>query len=179
MRRYFYLEHAEDETFGVGYALYGADFSLLAEGQYYDNWRVVTFALKNGEYPDYLANDLGWSLCSRKLKDILNGSASSVDSIQWLDARVVHPSGESRRYYILHLPMRPDVLDGEKTIYAAKGFVVKPCLRPDAIGNHAVFSYPGATVRVIVAEHVRDAIVSADCTGIDFSLVPLSRKDFG
>ena len=178
MRRYFYLEYAEDEALGVGYALNGTDLFLLAEGQYYDNWRTVTFILRDGEYSDYLANDLGWPLCSRKLRDVLSGSASSVDSIQWLNAQVAHPSGETREYHILHLPMRPDVLDGEKTIYAAKGFVVKPCLRPDAIGNHAVFSYPGTTVHVIVAERVRDAIVSAGCTGIDFSLVSLSRTDF-
>ncbi|MBC7251339.1 MAG: hypothetical protein H5T62_13760 [Anaerolineae bacterium] len=167
-KRYYFITWVEEEALGIGYAEEGYQFDFLSEGRYYPDWEPVLFTLKDGGYADYQANDLGWPLCSEKLKRIIEQHALPDDNIQWLAAKVVGPGGEQRDYYILHLSERPDVLDKERTLFAEGDVVVKPYFSAKAIGSHRVFSFHGGQFRVIVSAEIRDAILSANCTGIDF-----------
>lgn len=167
-KRYYFITWVEEEALGIGYAEEGYQFDFLSEGRYYPDWEPVLFTLKDGSYADYQANDLGWPLCSEKLRKIIEQNASLDDSIQWLAARVVGPGGEQRGYYILHLPERLDVLDKKRTLFAEGDVVVKPYFSVEAIGSHRVFSFHGGQFRVVVSAEVRNAILSESCTGIDF-----------
>jgi hypothetical protein len=167
-KRYYFMTWVDEEALGIGYAQEGYQFDFLLEGRYYPDWEPVLFTLCDGGYADYQANDLGWPLCSEKLKRTIEQCASPDDSMQWLAARVVGPGSEQRDYHVLHLPERPDVLDKEKTLFAEGGVVVKPYFSVEAIGSHRVFSFRGGQFRVIVSTETRDAILSANCTGLDF-----------
>ncbi|MDI7278280.1 MAG: hypothetical protein QME94_20060, partial [Anaerolineae bacterium] len=154
--------------FAVACAPPGYRCDLLKEAEPARDWVPIRFVLRDGAYADYQANDLGWCLCSERLKEVLASHASPEDVLQWLDATVIGPDGEERSYHILHLPRRPDVLDRTKTVFAPGGLVVKPYLNGTMAARHRVFSYLGGTGRLIVHREVRDAVVAARCTGLDF-----------
>lgn len=164
---YFFLSYADDEALGVGYAEEGYEFDFLRENQSYKDWKPVTFTLRNGNYADYQANDLGWLLCSERLRAIIQQYASPCDTIQWLSAKVIGPESRQRPYHILHLPEGLDILHKRKTVFAGE-VAIKPYLSLKAIGDHRVFRYRGSLFRPIVIADARDAIVAANCTGVYF-----------
>jgi len=164
---YYFLESAEDDAIGMATAPENYSFDVLSEGVSYEDWEPVPFTLQDGIFADYQLNDLDWTLCSAKLKSVIDGNAAKDDVIQWLDAMVVDQNGKEARYYILHLPYRPEVLDREKTIRDDE-FIDTPVLDLRLVKNHRVFSYSGAGSRVIVAEEVKTAIERAKCTGMEF-----------
>lgn len=167
-KRYYFLDWLEKEKLGVAYAEEGYEFDLLLENRYYSVWTPVTFLLKDGGYADYQANDLGWPLCSDKLKSIIDLYISVNDIIQWLDVQIIASSRESRVYHILHLPQRPDVLDKKRTLFAGQDVIVKPYFRRNVITKYNVVSFYGGGFRVIVSSELRKAISSSNCTGVDF-----------
>jgi len=176
VRRFYGVTYSEEYSFGVGHAPEGYSFEILAEGIYYPEWVATPFVLNGGPFADYQANNLGWPLCSKKLKTVIEGHASPIDSFQWLEARVIAVNEEDvRDYYILHFPERPDVLDKQRTLFAGDSdFVVRPYFSEQAIGTRRVFSYPGRST-IIVSSEVRDAVLAANCTGIDFYKVAVSN----
>ena len=112
---YYYLERIDDPAFGVGYTSESYSFDLLSEGEYYSDWDTVPFYLRDGGFADYQTNDLDWPLCSAKLKAIIETSASPLDRIQWLSAKVISIDRTEREYFILHLPERVDAIDRQKS----------------------------------------------------------------
>lgn len=161
------MEAVEDEAIGVGHTSDAYYFDMLREGMYCEHWEPVSFELRDGAAADYQPNDLGWPLCSPKLKAVIEVHAAADDQIQWLDAKLVDDDGKEHPYYILHLPYRLDVLDKEKTIWD-EIFVDTPVLDLRVVKDHRVFSYPGAFFSVIVADEVKTAIQVANCTGMEF-----------
>jgi hypothetical protein len=177
---YYSLTRVEDLSLGVAYAPEGYSHDMIAEGRYYDHWKPVDFTIKpwrdnHGGFADYQTNNMGWPLCSDELRQIIDRNRSPRDEVQWLEATVTH-EGQSRRYWVLHIPDRPDVLDSEKTIFAYQGFVVKPVFRMSELRDRNVFSYVGGNFTVLVSSQVRTAMVAANCTGIDFLRIPLSDR---
>jgi hypothetical protein len=93
--------------------------------------------------------------------------------LQWLEV-AVRTQEEERRYYILHFPQPPDVLDKNKTIFAGD-FVVKAVLSTEAVVGHRVFGYPRCgCLRLFISEEVRTAIIEEQCIGMDISKAPLA-----
>jgi len=103
----------------------GPHFTLPDSGTVED-WQTLILELVEGDFADYLPSNLGCRLCSKRLKDLLESHASSVDELQWLPV-IVREGTEQRPYSILHFPNPPDVLNKEKSIFA-RDFVVKPVL---------------------------------------------------
>lgn len=174
MKSFYALAHIESDLLGVGYAPSDCGFDLLGEGKYGEGWETVTFILEDGGFADYQINDMGWPLCSERLKEIIESFRAPEDTLEWLDATVITAGGEARKYYILNLPIRSDVLDRKKTIFAKGGFVVKPYYSLKNINGRRIFSYPSGEFTVIISDEVKNAIASANCTGIDFLKVPVS-----
>ena len=165
---FYFMEAVEDEAIGVGHTSDAYYFDMLREGMYYEHWEPVSFRLRDGGPADYQPNDLGWPLCSLKLKSVIEVGAVPHDRIQWLDAKLVGDDGKEHPYYILHLPYRLHVLDKEKTIWDDI-FVDTPVLDLRVVKDHRVFSYPGGFFSVIVADEVKTAIQMANCTaGMEF-----------
>ena len=172
MGRYYRLLAAEDYNFGVAYDAAGSTLFLLPDEGRAEGWMPKVLGLREGGYADYLASELGCRLCSERLKGILEEGASELDVLQWLEVEVTKGE-EKRRYYILHFPMPPDVLDGSRTLYAAADVVVKAVLSKDRAEGHRVFGFPKAgMLRTIVSKEVKRAIEAAKCTGLSFSKMP-------
>jgi hypothetical protein len=67
----------------------------------------------------------------------------------------------------------PDVLDAARTITARGDFVVKPVINARLAAGHHVFSFSGATTRLVVSDAMRAAI-EAECVGVDFGSVAVA-----
>lgn len=148
------------------------DLFFLPEQGPVEDWQPLVFQLTEGELTDYLANDLGFRLCSERLKQILQAHAAADDSLQWLPIEV-QQAGKKIPCFILHFPDPPDVLDRDNSILA-RDFVVKPVLSKKKLAGHQVFAYPGAgELKLFVAEPVRTAIKEAKYTGMELSRAPV------
>ena len=170
-QKFYKVLFKEHESRGVGYAVGIDGLFFLPDSGVVENWQPLVLQLRDGGFPDYLASDLGCRMCSERLKTILDRNAASSDVTQWLDATVIM-YGEERRYYILHFPQPPDILDKTKSIFAGS-FVVKPVLSADLAGPHCVFGYPNCgKLPLIVCERAKRAILASGCSGIEFSKVP-------
>lgn len=171
--KYFCILFHDDPNLGVGHEDQDGDlFHAPYLGEITD-WHRPEFELRDGGYPDYLANSWGLRLCSEGLRLLLAKNASDLDIIQWLEASVVSDN-ERRAYFALHFPFPPDVLDKHKTIFAGGDFVVKPVLSLSLIGDHKVFCYPkNEGLSLFVRDDVKREIRKAGFTGMEFSQVPV------
>ena len=151
---YFKVLFGDQGTWGVAHTIEQRElFSLPLSGRVED-WMPFALELRDGEFVDYLASDLGCRLCSGKMRDILQRHASPKDELQWLPVNVFR-GDEQRSYAILHFPNPPDVLDKRGTLFAGD-FVVKPVLFVEALHLHDVFSFPnGGDLRLCVSEVVK------------------------
>lgn len=172
MAKYFKVLFGEDGVWGTAQTAEKGDLFALPYVGAVETWQPLTLELRKGEFADYLSSNLGCRLCSDRLKHILQSCASSDDELQWL-AVEVYRGTEMHAYWILHFPNPPDVLHGDRSIFAGN-FVVKPVLSKDAIGSHQVFSFPkGGDLPLFIDERVKRAIEAAGCTGMEFSQAPV------
>lgn len=146
---------------------------VLAEPGLVEDWEPLELVLREGSPTDYLANNLGVRLCSKRMRTAIEAASAGADQFQWLDAQVMDESGNVHTYYVLHFPTLPDVLDPDRTIKSRGWFVVMPVIAGSRVGAHRAFSFPGGSSRMIVANDVRQAIEQAGCTGVDFAAVAL------
>jgi hypothetical protein len=169
---FFFVHLLDREGVPVAYGAYDPDRDKrLVEPGWVERWATLELQVTSSEPTDYLANNVGVRLCSARLRDAVELNRGADDELQWLEARVVDASGVEHEYFVLHLPLQPDVLDPQRTIRAGGWFVVKPVLSVVRVGSHRVLSFPGAATRLIVSETVKAAIVKEGCTGVDFSKV--------
>jgi hypothetical protein len=172
---YFYVHFEEEDSLGIGYVKENVSFDLISNIDVIHNWKPINILLKNGKNADYLANDLGWRICSPKLRDILDGGQGRKDILQWLPVYVEDTEQQSEfEYFVLIFPNNDDVIDREKSILAGKDSVVQAVLDMNKTSGHSVFSLPGEVTTLIVSKSVREAIENAHCTGIEFSTVRMS-----
>jgi hypothetical protein len=176
MTNYFYIHYSEEnDEFGVGYAPKDMEFDFLDTPKTVHSWKPITLFLKEGEFSDYLANDLGWRLCSEKLMHVIERCRGESDAIVWLPLYVEDAYGNKKPYFVLHLPDKLDILDKEKTIFVTGEVIVKGVLDSSKVEGRCVFSFPGDMLRLIVAQEVKEIIEQAGCTGIEFSKVPVNK----
>jgi hypothetical protein len=175
MGDYYEILFQEETHLGVGYTVAESDLFFLPDTGKVKNWNPIILELRDGQYPDYLASDLGCRLCSKRLKDVLAAEASASDSLQWLDV-LVRTQYEERLYFILHFPEPPDVLDKRKTIFAGDtDVVVKAVLSRDAVTGHKVFAYPKCgCLPLFISKDVKRRIRVEKCTGMDIPKVPIA-----
>ena len=172
MQTYYQLLFQEEDALGVAHAPTPTQGLILPSLGLVESWKPLQFWLKDGKYPDYLANDLGYRLCSERLRGILDRYASPIDLLQWLEAEI-RSTTDSRKYYILHFPNSPNVLDPNRTIVAGN-FVVKAVLSKCAVDGHHVFGYPNCgQLPLFVSDDVRQAIKKEKCIGIHIAGVPM------
>lgn len=169
----FFFLHLRDEPEAP--VAYGIDDperdELLVEPGRVEGWVPLEVEVRGGAPTDYLANNVGVRLCSERLKEALEQASTGADEFQWLDAEVLDEAGTRHKYYVLHFPALPEVLDPERTITSRGWFVVKPVVARSRVGQHCVFSFPGGTSRTVITDQVRKAIEQAGCTGVDFAPV--------
>jgi hypothetical protein len=180
MSEYFQVLHAEDEQyapFGVAYAPEDTDLHLVPiSGEKVITWSSINLDLRDGDFADYLANDLGARLCSLKLKNIIEENLSQIDEVQWLESTVINSSGLEKKYYILHFPVNYEVIDRDKSIIVNEKFIVKGILNYSAVQSRHVFTYPNeAGRRFFINKELKKNIEDNNCTGISFFKIPISK----
>jgi hypothetical protein len=160
---YFYLTYdPEDDSYGVAY-------SELAPGTPVDpeRWDPPTLELRDGPPADYQSNDMGWRCCSAKLQHVLQQFLPPGHGV-WLPVKI-DLGNEALTYFVLTPPDRTDSLNPDRSIYAAGGsFIVKPVIDSRRIGHATVFTIGNRTQTLLVRSDVKDAIETANCTGIAF-----------
>ena len=170
MKRFFYMqwEDTESPTRAKG------GFDLPQLHQLADLRRVVDWPplqlMIDAEPADYLVNDAVVRLCSPRLRSVIDTVGGEVGDLQWLDASVATSTGEVLRYFVLHFPSLPDVLDRGQTLTNGP-HVVRPVVSlTRAAGYHILGFNPGG-IRTIVSAELKRAIVEVGCTGVGFENV--------
>lgn len=171
---YYKMLFDENDRYGVAYIKDGPELFILPDDGLVIEWHPIRFELRDGIRSDFLANDIGCRLCSEDLKHILQKHSSPNDSLQWLPVCVCD-GGVDYRYWILHLPNQPDVLQKDATIFAGK-YVVKAVLAESLVNGHHVFAYPQAgELAIFVSSEVKNAVEASRLTGMEYSKIPIRR----
>ena len=168
---YYYLHMQEDDG-GVAYSPKENNIVYLEDLK--DTIELpFIFILKDGPFQDYLLNDLAWPIFSEKFKSLLDPFLPKED-IKWIGANIEDINKNKYRAYVLKFNNMADILDTEKTIFAADYFVVKAVLSKEKIRNKDVLIIPGSDFRIVISNTVKEAIEKNNLTGAYFSKVPLS-----
>ena len=171
---FFQMMYAEEEKYSPAGVAYGPEdaglFVVPRSGVPVDRWRLLELALRDGEFTDYLANDMGVRLCSERLRACIEEVRRERDAVQWLEAGV-SDTRQTRQYHVLHFPIDYPVVNESKSIMAGP-VVVKPVLLASGVRNRDIFALPNAPGRTLfVSETLKDAILEANCTGMGFTKV--------
>ena len=172
MTKIYQILFDDKGVYGVAESTENSDLFILPNEGVIEDWEPLRLKITEGEFADYLANDLGVRLCSENLKNLLQKHATHYDKIQWLPVEV-EKDEEIRIYSILHFPKSPDILNHNNSIYAGD-FVVKPVFLKEAISRNNVFSYLKAgNLKLFISEPVKLAIEDERCTGMEISRAPV------
>jgi hypothetical protein len=166
VRRFHYVGYSgPDDEYGVAYSFMpGGTRARETSGG-------LGFVLRDGKASDYLANDMGWRLCSDLMRSVLDPylppSNENWIPVSVTDAQVTHT------YHVLLAPDASEALS-DRTLYAKDGRVIKPVIALDRIGDRHVFTIGGRDLTLIVSTEVREALDASGCTGVSYEKVPAS-----
>ncbi len=148
---------------------------LLLDRGIVTEWTPVEFCIQHGEWEgeagDFVQNDLGWRLCSQRMKNLLDGQLSDTDKIQWLPSYLTDLVGQRTQHFVLHFPEIPDILnlDAGETIYHKESEVlIRPCISLEKAEGHRIFNIRGLQSATIVHASVKEAIEAARMQGVEF-----------
>jgi hypothetical protein len=159
-------------TIEVARASRGLDHSLVVDGKPVETRTPVRFVIPKGSPVDYQQNDLGWRLCSGRMRRIIDTHKSAIDEVEWIDAVVAAERRQEHRYFVMHfpIPLPLAILDSRRTVFNPFNprLVIKPVLNHRAVDGHNVFTYEGGFEPWFVRQHIRDALLAAGCEKIEF-----------
>jgi hypothetical protein len=175
--KYFKMLYADElnyKPYGVAYSSPDIDaFLLPPSGVTVKSWDPIALSLKDGEFADFLSNDIGGRLCSEPLKKIIDTLSSSKDKFQWLETSVNKTNADIRKYFILHFDENFPVVNLEHSLISGD-MIIKAVLDRNAVKEHGIFTLPNEAGRTIfVSERIKTAIESAELSGMSFSDVSL------
>lgn len=152
----------------------------LKEGNFLENWNdniTFYFNLHDGNrFTDYLANNLGWFIVSKKFKDLIK---KIEEDVQFLPVNVVDFESkykiENDEYFVANVLGIVDALnlensdysvmdlDGEK-IYSVRKYAVSE----DKINNKNLFKLRGDEIPLFVSETFKQLVEESNITGCEF-----------
>jgi hypothetical protein len=137
---------------------------MPTEAVWHPDWKPLELAT-SGELVDYQPSHLGASLCSDRMRRLIDDNKGPLDVIEWLPVTVNgHP------YWVMNFPERAPVLDEKRTL-AFHGAVAKPVLVRALIGERHIFSYPGGGQETVVLSKQMKDLLERHCTNVEFSKV--------
>jgi hypothetical protein len=87
MTSFFYLSWLDEATVPVAEGADDADRDRLLSGRDpVQDWSAPRLVVESDELVDYLANNLGVRLCSKRIRDLIDANLSPRDTVQWLPA---------------------------------------------------------------------------------------------
>jgi hypothetical protein len=103
------------------------------------------------------------------MRNVIDGV---TDEAKWIEAIVLSQNKEIQ-YYILDCPSRPEVVDKSRSKFHGD-VVIKRVFDAKALETYNIFRYVDDIVGGLCAsEAVRRGLVDADCTGVEFSPLPV------
>lgn len=170
----------EDNPADVGLAQpvgrdHDADYGFLErviEGGEIKNWVEREYQLVHGGFGDYQHELRGFHLCSERFREALEKARGPRDRLQWLPAWVTSEDGERRRYWVLHFPERPFVIDEDRSVFW-NGRIMKGVIDTNKMRDrHVIASPDGSLTSFVVSDTARNVIIDAGCEGLDFEPFP-------
>ncbi|KAA0565740.1 maleate cis-trans isomerase [Bacillus sp. CH30_1T] len=157
---------------------FGFDYSFN-NGELIKDWNEsITFYLNPTEgdrLTDYLANNLGWLLFSKKLKTLFN--EIGIEGMQFLPVNVINEQNleEKWDYFAVNVHQVVDALHlegcdysvlnvGDEKIYTIRKYV----LRGESIKNQHIFRLLGYEIPIFTSEKIKSMIEMHNLTGCDF-----------
>jgi hypothetical protein len=145
--------------------------------------KVLEFAddLSQAEnlWPDYMANQLGYTMISERFKHIIESELTGNEGIDWITAKI-HANQENRTYYILRFNKILDVLDMEHSRFmgvdpSIPSNVVIPYFSFAKISQYSVFNMPQSFDSwkipggIYMCNNIKKAAKKANLTRVGFS----------
>lgn len=83
--RLLHDSHGVNKKFGIAIAPEHVNFNIIEPGKEVINWKKIIFNLEDGEFADYLGNDLVFNIVSSNFKEAIANTVSDIEkeSIQW------------------------------------------------------------------------------------------------
>lgn len=134
----------------------------------------------NDVWLDYQPNSFAWPLMSERLMSTIEVNLIGNEQIDWIECKV-KSENEERIYFILRFNKMLDVLDMQKTIFAADtDLIIRPVFANSKISSYGIFPAPSShnlwkiTSRIYISDTLKKAIQKAKLTGIDFEKTRIS-----
>lgn len=152
----------------------------LKEGNFLENWNdniTFYFNLQDGNrFTDYLANNLGWFIVSKKFRNLINRIGEGV---QFLPVNVIDFESKSRieddEYFVANVLDVVDALNLENSDYSVLDLddekiysVRKYAVSEDKINNISLFKLKGDEIPLFVSETFKQLVEESNITGCDF-----------
>lgn len=152
----------------------------LKEGNFLENWNdniTFYFNLHDGNrFTDYLANNLGWFIVSKKLKDIIKKVGGDV---QFLSVNVVDFESRSKiendEYFVANVLGIVDALNLENSDYSVMDLdgekiysVRKYAVTEDEINKKSLFKLKRDEIPLFVSETFKQLVEESKITGCEF-----------
>jgi hypothetical protein len=152
----------------------------LKEGNFIENWNdniTFHFNLHDGNiFTDYLANNLGWFIVSKKFQDLIKRIEADV---QFLPVNVVDFESkyqiEKDEYFIANVLGMVDALNLENSDYSVMDLdgkkiysVRKYAVAEDKINNKNLFKLKEDEIPLFVSETFKQLVEESSITGCEF-----------
>lgn len=172
MTSFFYLSWLDEASVCVGEGSDdpGRDRAFSGRDPVQD-WSAPRLVVESDDLVDYLPNNIGVRLCSKRMRDLIDANLGAGDRIQWLRAEVVDIFGTSHDYFVMHMPGHDDVLNESRSIMAGD-FVVKPVIDAEKVRGRQIFRLPEAMLTAFVSRELKEKMADAAITGVHFEAAP-------
>lgn len=151
----------------------------LKEGNFLKYWNDnITFYFNphdGNRFTDYLANNLGWFIVSKKFKSLIN---KIEEGVQFLPVNVVDIESKTRlddEYFVANVLEVVDALNLENSDYSVMDLdgekiysVRKYAVTKEKINNKAIFKLKGDEIPLFVSETFKNLVGENDITGCGF-----------
>jgi hypothetical protein len=120
---------------------------------------------KEGTPPtDFPRTTVSCSLHSQRMREVIDQHLGTNDQLQWIPSTLRHGDGQEERYWILHFPHTPDVLNMELSTWGENGVPMRWVIQEDKLAGHEFFP---ACRNIIVSHRLVTALRKAGITGIN------------
>jgi hypothetical protein len=137
----------------------------------------LRYELRDGGFADYHAAIGDGSLCSERMRDLLEAARTEADLVTWEHAVVAAADGEKRVYYLLQIAGTPEVIHRELTTWVpGTDHVIRVTLDTPKAREHSIFAYESRAGTPIATRRIKALLEKERMTGIEFASVPQSPE---
>jgi len=162
---FFILESDDYDEIPYGFAFSDSNISPEAVKKISDieSWKPIEMELRDGEFADFIVNDLNIPLFSEKLKNLTEFFVSDSDHISWFPV-IIKKGNEKKTYYYCKLQTYLEgCIDFDKSVIDGE-MMLNPYFIKEKIKN--IFRVRIDDDYLFVSEDFENAIVESKITGL-------------